>query len=126
MTDSIDTPKKRRRRPDRTLPARFEPRFWEDADARLHIVRRIRDRYELLKADAGADSAQRDILVQRATFLQVWLETQERQAIEDGVFDPGPWVQAVNALTGLFRLLGLERRNPAHADLRAYVESQTK
>jgi len=50
--------KHNRRRPLRTrnLPARFVPKFWEQADQRLVFVREIRERYERLKQDAGADS----------------------------------------------------------------------
>lgn len=107
-----------------SLPARFEPRFWEDADGRCAVIRQIRTRYEDLRADAGADSFQKDILCQRATFLLAYLETMERKAIEDGQFDPGVWSNMTNTLLGVLKALGLERR-AKKVDLRQYVEAKS-
>src|SRR5437773_2372163 len=93
-----------------TLPRRFEPRFWEDADQRHHKVRLIKKRHVQLKQDTGADCVQRDWLCQRACFLSVVLETMEVVLAEgrEG-FDLGAYTQATNTLTGLLKTLGLER-----------------
>ena len=113
--------KKSRKKPSKSIPARFEPKFWTQADSRLAIVRQIRERYEILKAHAGADSVQRDILCQRATFLTVLLETAEREAIESGKLDAGSYTQSVNALLGLLRALGLQKSRQHVTNLKAYV-----
>jgi len=109
-----------------TLPKRFEPRFWEDADQRHSIVRIIKRRYHALKLDVGADSLQKDLLVQRAAFISTILETQEVVAAEGGGLDLGSYVQAANALSGLLIRLGLEKRIKNVNDLRTYLDQKRK
>jgi len=113
-----------RDRKTQTLPARFVPQFWGDADGRIAIIREIRRRVDLLKADTASDSYQKDILCERAIFIACQLETQERAAIEKGRFDAGRYTQMVNALVGLLRSLGLERKAKKVDDLRSYVASK--
>jgi hypothetical protein len=98
------------KRRDGTLPVRFQPRFWEDADKRVALVRAIQDRVATLKADTGADSRQKEILVQRAVFLTSVLETAEINAITGQPFDLGSYTQGINSLIGVLRALGLERK----------------
>lgn len=104
-----------------TLPERFVPQFWDECDGRIAVVREIRRRVELLKTDTASDSYQKDILCERAIFISCQLETQERQAIEKGIFDSGRYTQMVNALVGLLRSLGLERRARKLDDLQGYI-----
>jgi hypothetical protein len=107
-----------------TLPVRFVPKFWTDADRRVALVREIESRVERMKADANADSYQKEVLAERAVFIVSLLETAERDAIE-GVkaLDTGSYVQSVNALIGLLRALGLERRVKA-LGLAEYVQGE--
>ncbi len=81
------------------IPSRFVPRFWKDADSRIHVVRVIRRRYEQLKNDIGCDSIQKDLLYQRAAFVSTILETHEVLVAEGGGLDLGAYVQACNALS---------------------------
>lgn len=115
------TRSERRAKEPATIPARFEPRFWETTDQRQSAVRVIRRRCEELREDVGADSVQKDLLVQRAIFLSIQLETMEVEAIESGHFDPGIYTQMVNGLTGLLNKLGLERQIKEVTDLKTYV-----
>lgn len=108
-----------------TVPERFVPRFWDDVDGRSGIAKEIRRRYEELKTDAGADSAQKDLLVRRAVFIALQLETMECTAAETGEFNFAIYTQAVNALSGLLTKLGLERHKQVVADLQAYVRGRT-
>jgi len=110
-----------RRKPTGELSTTFVPRFWEHADSRLAIVKVIKERYEDLKADTGADSVQKQLLCQRAVFLSVWLETVERRAIEDLQFAAGEYTQACNALSGLLSKLGLNKVSKRVGNLREYV-----
>lgn len=128
---AIDTPEefrdKRARRPTVTVPTRFVPRFWEDADNRCAVVKGIRRRYQSLRDDAGGDaSIQRDLLVQRACFLSVVLETQEVKVAEGGDIDLGSYTQMVNSLQGLLKTLGLERRAKEVTDLKGYLAGRGK
>jgi hypothetical protein len=107
-----------------TLPKRFEPKFWNQVDRRSPAACEIRKRYESLRADAGVESEQRDILCQRAVFLVCLLETSEITAIETGKLDVGQHVQAVNSLIGLLKALGLERAVKTATDLKSYIRKK--
>ena len=106
------------------LPAKFEPRFWNECDARLAVVRTIRRRVEELAADVGCDSVQKRMLVERAAFLDVVLETAECRCAEGGVFDVGQWTQASNALSGILSKLGLERHQKPLNGLQDYIKTK--
>lgn len=117
------------RRGDREaqLPAKFVPRFWKHCDMRLAAVRAVRSRYRTLhEACGGAESPQRDQLVQRAVFLSVMIETMEVEAAENGKLDSGSYVQSLNALVGLLRTLGLERRVKNVTDLNRYLAEKER
>lgn len=106
-----------------TLPERFVPQFWDECDGRIAVVKEIRRRVELLKTDTASDSYQKDILCERAVFICCQLETQERAAIEKGEFDAGRYTQMANALVGLLRSLGLERK-AKRLDVREYIKQK--
>jgi hypothetical protein len=110
-----------RRTKDLTLPNRFVPQFWHDVDGRCGVIKEIRRRYEHLKQDVGADSYQKDLLIQRTVFVSLQLETMETKAAETGEFDPGVYTQMVNALSGLLSKLGLERKARTVPNLKTYV-----
>ncbi len=109
-----------------TLSTRFVPRFWDQADSRLAIIREIRHRMERLQQDCGADSYQKELLCQRTIFIVCKLETMETCAVETGQFDTGVYCQAVNTLIGLLRSLGLERKAKKVDDLQSYVASKSR
>lgn len=105
------------------IPASFVPKFWDDADRRTVIVRKILDRVDKLKRDTGADSRQKQILCERVVFLVTQLETMERTAVESGVLDGGLYVSLANCLSGQLRLLGLERKAKVE-NLQTYLQKQ--
>ena len=107
-----------------TIPVRFEPMFWSEADGRCAVVKEIRRRYGDLKEDAGVDSVQKELLCQRAVFLSVQLETIERKAVEAGSIEVGTYTQMVNALTGLLKCLGLDRKFKQVVDLNSYLNRE--
>jgi hypothetical protein len=117
--------KSRSKRQPVALPVKFQPRFWEDADRRIATVRAVKARYLRLREDAGGgESYQRDLLIQRAVFLSIMLETIEVRASEGGDFEVGVYTQASNTLMGLLKTLGLEKQIKSVTDLKAYVESR--
>ncbi|MCA1775209.1 MAG: hypothetical protein LC676_06260 [Loktanella sp.] len=62
-------------------------------------------------------------LVERALWLEHWLAVQE-EALASGqyeTFDAGKWTQACNALMGILKTLGIERRAKDVTDLQAYI-----
>jgi hypothetical protein len=127
MGDRNTVKKSREDRESTTLPGRFQPRFWQDSDARIAVVKTIRRRYEVLKDHCGGnESHQRDLLCQRVAFISIILETQEVKAAEGGNIDLGSYVQATNGLTGLLKTLGLEKRVKNVTDLKTYLEAKAK
>jgi hypothetical protein len=116
-----------RRRRRVNITAKFMPRFWEDSDNRISVVKLIRRRYELLKSHAGGhESVQRDMLCQRCAFVSVILETKEVEAAEGKDLDMGSYIAASNALVGLLRALGLEKRMKSAGGLQAYLDDKGK
>jgi len=116
--------KRTRAKPDGTLPQRWEPKLFSQADSRMAIVRELRRRVDVLKEEAGVDSFAKTMLAERAIFLATWLETQEREAIEGESFDSAKWIQGLNALTGCLRTLGLEKKAKTVTDLKTYVSGR--
>jgi hypothetical protein len=118
---------RRQRSREVSLSNKFTPRFWEDSDNRIGVVKLIRRRFELLKAHAGGhESMQRDLLCQRCAFVSVILETKEVKAAEGEDLDLGSYIQGINCLVGLLRALGLEKRIKSAGDLKAYLNEKEK
>ena len=109
-----------------TLPDRFVPQFWDEADGRISVVKEIRNRYRMLKQDVQADSYQKDLLCQRVTFISIQLETMELVATETGKFNAGVYTQMVNSLMGLLKSLGLERKAKKVASLQTYIKERKR
>ncbi|MBS0266253.1 MAG: hypothetical protein JSS02_30265 [Planctomycetes bacterium] len=103
------------------LPAKFAPQFWTLTDQRSSVTKTIKRRVDELKRDCGADSVQKDQLVQRAVFVGLQLETMEVLAAETGEFDSGRYTQMLNTLLGLLKALGLERKAKKAKSLKAYL-----
>jgi hypothetical protein len=122
--ERLPTTRRARRRKHQPIPAEFVPRFWDDLDRRLHPAKEIVRRVELLKRDSGADSYPRQLLCERAAFLSVLLETAEVEAGRSGRLDVGAYVQGLNALTGLLKALGLERKVNDVGGLKGYWEGR--
>ncbi len=106
---------------DIAISKKFVPRFWEGEDGRSVIVKEIRRRVDALIEETGADSLQKQILIQRAVFILLQIETMEIDAARNGVPPDGVFVQLVNSLQGLLKLLGLEKQVSKTIDLKAYV-----
>lgn len=108
--DGLRRTRKLKRRQAAAIPAVFAPEFWSEQDGRLHVARTVREMVARLRADAGADSYQKDLLIQRAVFISLQLETAEITAARSGDFDAGVYTQQVNSLLGLLKALGLEKK----------------
>jgi len=107
------------------LPKTFVPRVWETVDGRCTIVKEIRRRYETLRQDVGGESVQKDMLCQRAVFMDLCMETMEIEGATTGRLDAGTYTQMSNALLGLLKALGLNRHVKRADDLRNYIEQRT-
>ncbi len=104
-----------------TIPDKYTPDFAERLDRRTSIAKAIRGRIEAIETDlGGADtlSHARRSLVRRVVWLEAIVEhSEQRLAAGEGI-DLGGHTQAINTLLGLYRLLGLERRQRPARTLR--------
>ena len=105
----------------KTLATRFEPRVWEQLDQRSTLARAVKERLADLKGDHRIDSTAKEMLAERAVFIDLTLQTMEVKAAETGELDLGRYSQAVNALNGLLTKLGLEPAELKTPTLQAYV-----
>lgn len=103
------------------LSDKFVPQFWENEDRRCAVVRNFIERYETLKTDCGADSYQKELLCQRATFVAIQLETMEVNATRTGKFEAGKYGNLTNTFLGLLKSLGLERQAKQVESLETYI-----
>ncbi len=123
MPDRDDIRKARKR--EISLSKRFKPKFWQEQDNRVAVVKEIRRRVKALKQDTGADSYQKELLCERAVFLALQLETMECDAIRGKKpLDFAVFTQAVNALSGLLTKLGLDRKVHEAGGLKAFLEDR--
>lgn len=123
MPDRHETRDARKR--EISLSKRFKPKFWQEQDNRVAVVKEIRRRVKALKADVGADSVQKELLAERAVFVALQLETMECDALAGkGKLDAGVYCQAVNTLSGLLSKLGLDRKVQEAGGLKAFLEDR--
>lgn len=111
------------------IPTQFEPRFLEHMDQRTVAARELRQRLNAITDDlGGADqlSYARRSLVRRAVWLESWLETQEAKAAQGEDVDIGRQTQALNALLGLYKTIGLERRAKEVPSLHDYLNQKAR
>lgn len=97
----------------RTLPAKYEPDFLERLDARMAIAQTIRARVAAIESDMGGAetlSHARRSLARRAAWLEAIIESDEQRLAFGAQIDVGVHAQALNSLLGIFRHLGLDRR----------------
>lgn len=112
------------------IPERFTPGYLARLDGRTTIAADLRARWDEITSDlGGADRlsyAQRS-LIERALWLEHWLSVQERAlaAGQYDAFDAGKWTQACNALQGILKTIGLERRTKDVTSLSDYIASKS-
>ncbi len=96
-----------------TIPDKYCPGFAERLDKRTAIAKAIIERIEAIEGDlGGAESLShaRSSLVRRVVWLEAIIEHSEQKLATGEAIDLGGHTQAINSLLGLYRLIGLERR----------------
>ncbi|SNT38116.1 hypothetical protein [Tropicimonas sediminicola] len=112
------------------MPDKFEAGYLNRLDGRTAIANDMRGRWQEITEDLGGAAslsyAQRS-LVERALWLEHWLQVQERALAEGRVedFDSGRWTQGCNSLVGILSRLGLER-SPRDVSLANYLEGKSQ
>jgi len=124
---------KRNQSKKKAIPEKFKAGFLSTLDGRTELARALRDNYQNIVNDIGGKEDighVKSALIERFVWLEATLQTIEQDmatgAVERGE-SVGRWIQAVNSLTGLAKVLGIERRVPKPCiDLKAYVNSNGK
>jgi len=96
-----------------TIPDKYSPDFAERLDKRTSIAKTICGRIEAIESDMGGAEAlshARRSLIRRTVWLEAVIEHSEQKLAAGEGIDLGGHTQAINTLLGLYRLLGLERR----------------
>ena len=111
------------------IPQSYKAGWLNRMDARIALVRELRDRFDLIADDLGGPEilsyAQRS-LIERAVWLEYWCSVQERELAAGGDFDAGKWTQACNALSGLYAKLGLQRVAKDVPNLTTWIKERSK
>jgi len=97
------------------LPAKFQAGFLATMDNRAGLTKALRRTYQEVLSDVGgADDVSRikQSLIERFCWLEAVLQSIENGLArgDDKVEALGRWVQACNSLSGLARVLGIERK----------------
>jgi hypothetical protein len=113
-----------------TLPERYKPGVIREIDRRTELGQRLQAVFDVIVTDAGGPHGlthTKLALIERFVWLEAMLQGIEREiaakpeAANDLI---GKWVQGVNSLTGLAKMIGLERNLSRTVDLRAYVRER--
>lgn len=109
------------------VPTQFQTGWLGELDGRQSLAKELRQRFQSLCTDLGGldtlSYSQRS-LVERAIWLELWLSREEQQLAKGKEFDVGRWTQGCNALLGVLKNLGLERRQKDVPDLQTYLRNK--
>ena len=115
-----------------SLPAKFRAGFLAELDGRTELSRALRANYDAIVADIGGPGEVGHIkasLIERFCWLEAILQTLEHD-LASGAIDKsdavGKWIQAVNSLSGLAKVLGVERKAQSRPWLAAEVTNKGK
>ena len=109
------------------IPERFTAGYLDQLDGRTAVAADMRLRWANICNDLGGEatlSYMQRSLVERALWLEHWIAQQERMLAAGGDADVGRMTQAGNSLLGLYRTLGIERRQKDVTSLASYIASK--
>lgn len=112
------------------IPAKYEPGFLLQMDKRRDLTQRLRATFDEIVDDTGGEDAQtrlRMSLIERFVFLEEVLRRWEVEIVTKPAENEqllSRWVQASNALVGIAKQIGLERRLRNVVDLKSYVSEK--
>jgi hypothetical protein len=99
-----------------SLPEKFRAGFLAALDGRTDLAKALRANYEQIVADVGGREDVGHVkssLIERFCWLEAILQALETDMAK-GAIDKaealGKWIQAVNSLSGLAKVLGVDRK----------------
>ena len=110
----------------KAVPQQFSPNWMESLDGRTALAQELRGRYAAVCSDLGGETSlsyMQQSMITRALWLEFHLQQQEELLATGEDFDSGKWVQAANALQGIWAKLGLERK-AKEATLSQFIKRQ--
>jgi hypothetical protein len=111
------------------LPDDYTSDFVDKIDKRTKVARALLDRIQVIESDLGGSETlahTRRSLVRRAVFLEALVESQELKLAAGQPIDVGAYTQGINSMLGVYRLLGLERRQRPVRSLRDHLNGTAK
>jgi hypothetical protein len=111
-----------------TLPDSYSTNWLARLDKRTKVARAVLDRIGALESDAGGAeslSHARRSLIRRAVWIEALIEGYELRLAAGEPVDVGALTQLTNSLLGLYRVLGLERRQKPARSLRDVMNGAT-
>jgi hypothetical protein len=114
-----------------TLPAKYTPGFLDEMDKRTEIYQALRSAHDEIVNDMGGVDALSHVkhtIVERFVFLECILRNWERQIIADPQGSArmlSRWVQAINSLSGLTKIIGIDKVRKAK-DLKSYIKERSE
>lgn len=106
------------------VPGDYTAGWLDKLDGRYAFAQEMRGRFDEMAADLGGVdtlSYMQRSLIERALWLEYWLSAQEKDLASGEQLDVGRWVQASNALQGIYGRLGIERRSKQAPSLNDYL-----
>lgn len=99
-----------------TLPAKFQAGFLSTLDGRTELARALRANRQAIVDDIGGEadlSHVKNALVERFVWLEGILQTIEHEMAAGTINKSealGRWIQGLNAMSGLAKALGVDRK----------------
>lgn len=99
------------------VPSKFRHGFLSDIDGRTELSRTLRGNFEQIVQDVGGASEVSHVkkaLIERFVWLEAILQDIEQSLVSGEMSKTeaiGRWVQAINSLTGLAKVLGIDRKS---------------
>lgn len=112
------------------LPKKYEAGFITKLDQRTETFLLLNTAYQEVLSDLGGVemlSHTKQCLVERFIFLEFMMRKWELRLVRKPKKNAhliSRWIQAINSLNGLARILGLERRAKKITSLQAYVKDK--
>jgi hypothetical protein len=98
------------------VPATFKPGFLSTLDGRTEVAKALRQNFDEIVSDIGGLDGVGHVkraLIERFVWLEAILQTIEHELVHGQINKAealGRWVQAVNSLSGLAKVLGVEKK----------------
>ena len=115
------------------VPKKYQANFLAKMDKRTEVYQVLNNSFQEIMSDLGGKDNLSHVqvsLCERFCFLEFVLMSIEKQITEckrkQAQALIGRWVQGINSLSGLAKIIGLERRAKKVESLQSYVQKKKK